>query len=796
MVRPATLVHFYRRRLRVHALQELLAGGAIAVSVALVLTLQAAGGGVGAAARQNVRALSGDATLTLAAREERGFDARMRARVAALPGVARAAAVLEQGASVAYGARRVQIQMIGADARLSSLHPLATRRIDLGRLQPGLVLSAAVARRLALAGAGDPGGLPRVRLVVRGREQAVPVSAVLDHGMIGPLSGASIAFVSLTSAQRLAQLPGRASRILVAPAPGRQARVRAELARLAAGRLTVMSRGDELRSIARATDPIDDSTTVLTAVGGLVALLFVLIAMLPTLADRRRFVAALRATGCSWTSIAQLLAFQAFALGVCGSAAGVLVGVLLAPGADRDLTGYLGFAYLLGAQHALSWRALAGTFAGGVLASALATALPLLDLRAAGAPATAPARRRRSRRGLGPGQRLLAGRRRPSSLVLALRTLRASPRAALGVGAAVAVAVFAAVGLQGSHQGVLSGMDAGFRGYLGTADVWIAQPGDDLALHAFDARGLAPRIAAVDGVRGVQPLRSSLLDVGDRRVWVSARARGDRPLVPPSQVIAGDARTLAPRVQAGGWVAVSQQVAAAQHAAVGGELRLPTPAGSRTYRVAAITTNLGWGPGAVVMSARDYRRAWGGDDPSALEVDLAPGADADAAVLAIRRALGVRAGGLQVETAAARIARAAAVARSGPAWSSRAAWLLLVAAALAVVAAIGAGSWQRRAAFGQLRLMGWRSLKLWYAVLWETALVLGGGCLAGAGAGVYGQYLGDRWLRRGIGYPTAHVFVVGQAAASCLLVFALALAGTAVAGAFISRTPPHAGRTP
>jgi len=794
MVRPATLFHFYRRRLRVHVVQELFAGAAIAVAVALVLAFQAVNGGIGAAGGQNLRALTGDATLSLVARDDRGFGAGMRARIAALPGVAHAAALLEQGASVAYGGRRAQIRLLGADAELASLHALATRRIDLGRLQPGIVLPLAVAHQLALVGADRAGGLPHVRLIVRGRSYSVPVSAVLDRGMLGPLSRASAGFVSLASAQRLAHLPRRATRILVVPAPGRDMQVRAELERSAAGRLTVMSRDEELRAIAVAAGPIDSSTALVTAIGALVALLLAFTAMLPTLADRRQFVTALRTAGCTRTHVVQIVAFQAIVLGTIASGVGLLGGLLLARGAEHDLAGYLGFAFLLATRHALSWQTLVAAFAGGVSVSCLGAAPALVHPRGAGAQEMVLPRR--SAHAVGAMRRAFGRRLPPGTLVLALRALRASSLLALALVTAGAVAVFAAIGMLGSQQSLLRGMAADLRGSLGTADVWISQPGDELALRPFDVRGLSRRVAAVGGVRGVRPLRGGLLDLGSRRVWVVARPPADRPLVPAGQIAAGDVGLLAARVQAGGWVAVSQQVADAQGAGLGDELRLPTPAGERSFRVAAITTNLGWGPGAVVMGARDYRRAWGGGDASALEIDLTPGVDADRAIPAIRHALGAAAAGLQVESSRARIAHVIAVARSGMDWSKRAARLLLIAAALAMTAAIGAGSWQRRAVFGQLRLMGWRSLKLWYMLLWEAALVLGAGCLVGAAAGIYGQYLGDPWLRWGIDYPTAHPFAIEQTVSTCLLVFALALAGTAVAGAFMTRTPPRVRPTP
>jgi hypothetical protein len=63
-------------------------------------------------------------------------------------------------------------------------------------------------------------------------------------------------------------------------------------------------------------------------------------------------------------------------------------------------------------------------------------------------------------------------------------------------------------------------------------------------------------------------------------------------------------------------------------------------------------------------------------------------------------------------------------------------------------------------------------------------------------AGVYGELLGSRWVRRVVDYPTLYAFAPGRTAITCLLVFAVALVATAVPGAFMARTPPHAGRDP
>ena len=91
---PRTLVYFYRRRLRAHGIQELLAGVGIAAAVALVLAASVTQGSIAASTRQAVRAVIGPANLQLRARGPDGFSEAMLAKVERLPGVQRAAPLL------------------------------------------------------------------------------------------------------------------------------------------------------------------------------------------------------------------------------------------------------------------------------------------------------------------------------------------------------------------------------------------------------------------------------------------------------------------------------------------------------------------------------------------------------------------------------------------------------------------------------------------------------------------------------------------------------------------------------
>jgi putative ABC transport system permease protein len=66
-------------------------------------------------------------------------------------------------------------------------------------------------------------------------------------------------------------------------------------------------------------------------------------------------------------------------------------------------------------------------------------------------------------------------------------------------------------------------------------------------------------------------------------------------------------------------------LASEHHLRVGDAVTLPAPL-PISVRVAALSTNIGWAPGAIVMNAQDYARAWASMDASAYNVLLLPGA--------------------------------------------------------------------------------------------------------------------------------------------------------------------------
>ncbi len=847
-MRLSGLLYFYGRRLRARPVQELLAGLGIAIGVALVFAVQVANSSITDASSSIVRGIAGTASLQLRSRDTNGFDGRLIDRVRELPGVLRAAPVLDQDATiVGPNGHRVGIYLAGAGSSLLGLDGSITQNIALRDLSTsGIILPSTTAHALGLSSPvvqGIEGPPSRVSLQIRGIATSVGVMAVLGPEAIGPLSGAMAALAPLSLIQKIAGLPGRVTRILVTTKPGRQAQVRKELTALAAGRLTVASADQDVELLKRAVAPNNEATGFFALVSAIVGLLLAFNAMLLTVPERRRVIADLRIQGTRPVQLVKMLLFQALCLGVLASLVGLLAGDLLARGLFHQTPGYLTAAFPLGTQTIVGLRPLVISFVGGVLATCFAATSPLLDLRRGravdavyfegGEPGQALGIRAELALFAGGAMlamltsgllifwpsavavatiglalavllviplsfRLLLGFAEIvavntlglNMLVVALRALRATTVRSLALAATGAVAVFGSVIAQGSHEDLLHGLYRDYSQYVSTADLWIVNNNDDLATQSFPANGLPARVAAVPGVASVRSYQGGFLDYDGRRVWVLARSATSPAIIPQSQIQEGNIATATRRLRQGGWIAVSQQIAQAHHVKPGGALTLPTPTGQVSYRIAATTTNLGWSSGAIILNSIDYSHAWATTDPSALEVNIRPGADAQAVKRAIQRVLGPGAA-LKVQTSGERAAQADALARQGLGRMNQISLLLMIAAALAMALAMGAAIWQRRPTLASLRIQSFSPRQLRSILLYESALVLGTGCLTGAIAGIYGHLLSDRFLRLTTGFPAPFAPGGLQAVETILFIIVAALIALAIPGYIASQAPPR-----
>jgi putative ABC transport system permease protein len=256
-----------------------------------------------------------------------------------------------------------------------------------------------------------------------------------------------------------------------------------------------------------------------------------------------------------------------------------------------------------------------------------------------------------------------------------------------------------------------------------------------------------------------------------------------------SQILSGDSTLATLRVGRGGWAVLSQALAGEHHLHIGDLFELPSPHPIE-LRVAAIATNLGWPPGAIVMNATDYASAWGSGDPSAYAIQVKPGTAVATVGSEVRRALGTRAG-LVVETMGEREQRDYAVASQALSRLTQIRLLVLIAAALAVTAAMGSMVLQRRNLIAFMKVDGYTQGVLWRWLLCESAVLLVTGCSIGAVFGLYGQFLGSRFLASVTGFPIVFQVQALSALFSLALVSLVAVAVIALPGYLVARVPPR-----
>lgn len=837
-LRPRALLRFYGWRVRRHPVQELFAAAGIAVGVALVFAVQVANTSITDSASQLVRGITGSATLQLAARSESGFDQRLGLRAANLPGVRHAAPVLRVRGTLRGPHSGETVELIGVTPALSSLRGQLTRNFGARglRLNGGLALPMELAETL---GAETD---RRIALIANGGVHRVAVAALLGRDTIGPLAGSRVAIGSLAQVQTLADRPGKLSQLVIEPEPGREAEVEAGLRRIAAGRLNVAAADTELELLRQASEPNDQSTSLFAGISAMVGFLFAVNAMLLTVAERRRFIADLRMQGFSPRQVLTVLGFESLLLGGLASFAGLMLGDLLSRAMFDEIPAYLAFAFPVGTTRVVHPEVVALAFCGGILATFLASLRPLLDLRSgaavdavfrqSGEPGEAigpRATRALLVAGAGlvalttvlallvPGATIVGGitlalatlllmpaafsaagawltricakTRRFNMVSLALMELETTKTRSIALAAVGALAVYGGVAIGGARDDLIRGLDQHTAERLSTADLWVTNGNNDLTTDSFRLSPQRRRaIARAPGIAGVGVYQSSLLDVAGRRVWVIGRPRSDTPIVPPSQVLEGDHALASARLRRGGWATVSDALARSRQLTVGDRFTLPAPAGSISLRVAAITSNLGWGPGAITLNRSDYRRAWGSNDPAALEIQLQPGTAPVAGKRAVERALGTSSP-LRVQTLAERSDQYHALARQGLTRLSQISTLLLIAAALAMASAMGAAVWQRRRRLAALKVQGFDRWQLWRGLLHETGFILVVGCGVGASLGVCGHALASRWLELTTGYPTEFAFEGDRVLFVLALVAGTAYAVTAFPGFAAAQTP-------
>jgi putative ABC transport system permease protein len=837
-MRLTSIIHLYRTRLRARLGQELLALVGITVGVALVFAALVADTSLTGSVKQLTSGIVGQTRFQLAARSSDGFDQRLLGKVQRIPGVKAAAPALEARANVIGPMGRRSVLLVGGDPHFARLGGVLLRHFTAAQLagQQAIGLPAPMASAIGVSLGGS------VTMQVSGRAVAAPLGAELQQRDIGALVHSPVVLAPLAYAQRLADLPGRVTRIFVQPQRGRDSEVEAALRRLAGARLNVRPADADVSVFEEAAIPTNRSTALFSVFSAMVGFLFAFCATLLTVPQRRRLVADLRMAGYEPWVVVELLLVDALVLGVLGGGLGLAFGNEVSRHLFGSVPGYLAYVFPVGSQRIVTWQTIVIAIGAGILAACVAVLMPLRDiLSRVPAPATASYRKGRAEPvaavalgllclavttviliaapgaavagmvtlsialllllpallRLGAGALHALGHHVRSPVpILAMLELRsnAARMRTVALAATGAVAVFATVAIGGAHADLQRGLDTAARELDGNADVWATFPGATSAFATTpfaDPRAARNAITRIPGVRAVRVYRGSFLDIGVRRVWVLAPPRQASEPIPPAQITHGGAALATKRIREGGWVVLSDALAKDAGVRIGDWLTLPSPVPTR-LRVAALSTNLGWPSGAILLNADDYARAWGTRTPSALQIEAKHGASIPVLAAEVKRALSPSVP-LQVETMRQRIAHHYAASREGLRRLTQISVLVLVSAVLAMAAAMGGMFWQRRPALAALKVHGFPEAELWRALLLESAMLLGTGCLIGAATGLYGQVLLSRALATVTGFPVFYSAAGLVAAGVLVVVTAIAVAMLALPGYLAVRVRPAPG---
>ena len=829
------IVLLYRARLRARAVlvQEGLAILGIAVGVALLFATQVAGTSLTRSVQELTRQVVGSTQLQLEARGPNGFDEHLLGKVRRLPGVSVALPVLEQQVNVVGPHGQRAVDLIGTDPQFAHLSGSLLGHFSAEQL----AAQRAIALPAPVAEAVGAGSLQTIKLQIGARSVTTLLAATLQESDIGGLVHSPIALAPVAYAQHITGLEGRITRIFVKLQPNHKAEVQRELKRIAASADVNLEPADfDSTLFATAVAPQSQSEALFSAISALVGFMFALNAMLITVPSRRKLMQEIRPQGATRRMAVQILAFDAAVIGLLACVLGLALGELLSVAVFRATPGYLSFAFPVGNDRIVTWPTIALAVGAGMLASLLGVFWPLRSILVpspTGRDATTPRNwtAMRSTAGLvcllittlilladtraavvGNVALVIAlvcllpllfdglvalfaraqGRFNKAATRLALTELR-TPQTrvrSLAIAATAAVAVFGIVEFQGTQANLTTGLDASARGIDSTADVWITPTGESNAFATTPFTDThAAALARIPGVRDLGIYRGSFLNWGKRRLWI---------LAPPSsigesnlfgQLVGGSAALASARVERGGWVVLSQALASEHHLRVEQSFTLPSPRPTR-MRIAALGSNLGWPPGAIIMSSGDYARAWGSTDPSAYQIRTEPGASPAAVRHLAQRILGSETG-LTVETAAEREQRHYALASQGLSRMTQIRLLVLIAAVLAITAAMGAMMWQRRDLVAFIKCAGYSRGVLLRWLLCESVVMLTAGCSIGAVFGVYAQLLGSHFLASVTGFPIVFNVEALAALSSFALVTTGAITIIVLPSYLVVRVPPR-----
>ena len=820
----------------------------VAVGVAAVAAIHHANRSVTESFRESAQAIAGKSDLVVVG--ARGVPLESLESLSFLWRVGSFAPLVSGNAVLADGSGEVVAVLgtdYGGDSQIREMR-LVSPATPAGRIalsSPGSALvPVPFAKRHALA-IGS-----RVPLVAGGVRAELTIAGLLELSGLARASGGDVLVTDVFTAARLLGRAGTVDRVDVALDPGvsRDA-IREELERRLPPGLWLEPPGRTAQAAGRMARAFRFNLNALATLTLAVGMFLVANAVSVSVLRRRPEIATLRALGTSRAAIFGAFLVEGFAVGAAGTVAGEIGGLALSRAALSAVAGTVSSVYSRTAKisGADFGPAAVAAAAVGMVAALLAAALPAAEAtRVPPSPAMRPGSADAARQLRLPRRTIAAG----VAIALAVVLSRAGPingfpypgfaavalvvtalallsPALVRIGASAArrplEKIFGAPGRLASRLfggsparngiavtalamalGMTFAMIATIASMRTTVRTWVETTlAADLWVRGGAGRGaivgdLPPEIVgvleSVPGVSGVDPLRiregfdgaGRALTIASSDFRVLSRAGGS-PLLDGR-----DSRRVADAARRSGEVLVSEPYARRYAVGRGDAIRLRTPEGVRSFRVAGVYRDFSNDRGTVLMDRALYRDLFHDVRVTSAGVLARPGTSAEA----LRRDILSRAGDrFALDVITTRELRRQVLQIFDRTFAvANVLEAIAVAVAVAGIAnALIASAVERRRSFGLLRAVGASRSQIRGAVLLEallTGIVATAAALA-AGAAFTALLLGVI-NPQSFGWSVVPTIPVGRLAVAAGIVLGASLAAGLVPGGIAAAADPAA----
>jgi putative ABC transport system permease protein len=580
----------------------------------------------------------------------------------------------------AGGTRRLPGVHESPDADVPSLTTLA------GWLsRPGaVVLAERTAQQLGLG--------PQASFVVQAGDAERPatlVNTIHDEGG----GHDTLLLTDIATAQEWLGMPGHLTRVdLRVPAGATGTRMLASIRALLPADVQLTETAGRTQESLDMTGAFTTNLQAMSLLALLVSALLIYGAISFAVVQRRRLIGILRALGATRREVLAIVLAEAGALGVLGACAGLVAGRLIGQGLVRLVSQTINDLYFVVVvnQTVLPASSIVKALGAGVCTALVAGLLPALEV-AASPPQLGLRRSSLESRAVHLARRLViasvvlalasglvillsqrslfAGFASLFMLLLSVAALTPAVLRALAAGAArlsgraspVARLAFGSIAASLSRTGVavaalgmalaamigVSVMVASFRTSLSdwltqtmSADLYVTPPGRGTE----PGRRLDPAtLVALSHIPGITAhTETRLAEVQSPQGTLSVDALQRFPR-------GGWSRPIAPGVDARAWseleqgaIIIAEPLAWRLQLRRGDSLTLSTAQGPRPFRIAGLYREYSTGRSNVLMSLAEYRRRWQDEGVTGVGVYLAPGAEPDRVIAALRAASGGR----------------------------------------------------------------------------------------------------------------------------------------------------------